>query len=399
MKAPPVLLLWLAALLAASACRSPESSRAVSLWTGMETELPVLRRLASEFSQATGIPVRVLKVPFNQLRNKFLIAAPAGVGPDLLLGPQDWVGVLAAAGLLEPLSADRDRFLPVALEATTFQKKLYALPLFTECLALIRNPRILPRRPPTLEEFLEAAAAARHTPGVDYGLYYEVHNLYFSFPFFAAHGVSIFGKRNGVIDPLDLDLGSPGAIEAARLLRAIRSQQGIPADATPDFAKSLYLEGRAAAILNGPWMLGDLRKAGVPYSIEPLPPTARGQKLRPFVGVQGIMLRRGARRRREALALMEHLAEPRAVAALCRASGRPPALREALREVADDADITAFGRVAQEGIPMPNHPAMGAVWEPMHQALELVTTGREAPERELPETVERIREKIRRMLE
>ena len=76
---------------------------AVRLWTGLDAEFPVIQKVVADFQRQTGLRVEMLKVPFEQLRNKFLIAAPAGLGPDLVIGPQDWVGVLATAEQLEPL--------------------------------------------------------------------------------------------------------------------------------------------------------------------------------------------------------------------------------------------------------------------------------------------------------
>jgi len=46
--------------------------------------------------------VNQVPVDFNNLQNKFLTAAPQGQGPDIVIGPHDWIGQFAKAGLIDP---------------------------------------------------------------------------------------------------------------------------------------------------------------------------------------------------------------------------------------------------------------------------------------------------------
>lgn len=401
------------ALLGLLACSPREDDPpAVRIWSGWEAELPVLRDLLQEFTQVTGLPARLLHVPFGQLRNKFLIAAPAGLGPDLLLGPQDWIGVLATAGLLSaipddlaPRSPPRGDYLPVAVEGVTFDQQIYGVPLFTECLALIRNPTLLPDQPATLAALIQAGQDLQGRRPDLRPLYFDPEDFYVSWAFFAGHGAYLFGQRGGDTDPFDVGLDTPAAIEAATFLRRLRQDLAfIPSGATADLAKSLFLEGRAAAILGGPWLLKDLQARGVPYRIDPFPLTASGGRPRPFVGTQGIMLSRHTRQPASARRLLEHLSTEDSASRLALASGRPPARRGALRRAsAESPDIEAFAAIAEQGTPLPTHPAMGAVWAPMQRALQLITDrpgGTEAEiARHLQGACRSIEDKARLMLE
>jgi arabinogalactan oligomer/maltooligosaccharide transport system substrate-binding protein len=405
-RALALLILFALAALCAAGC-APRAGSGVGLWTAMESELPALRQVVADYEARTGVRVNLLKVPFAQLRNKFLVAAPADLGPDLLIGPQDWVGVLATAGLLDPLgqedlsAREREGFVPVALEGVTFQSELYALPLFTECVALIRNPDLVPRAPASMEELIEVARQVSDPAIPRYGFYYDLQDLYFSWSFFSGYGAYVFGQKDGRVDPLDLGLDKPAAVQAASFLADLRLKHRlIPLSATTDLARTNFLEGQAAMILNGPWMLKDLRgQQKVRWVIEPLPPLAGGGQPRPFVGVQAVMLSKRARLRPQALALMKHLASRESLVRLARAAGRIPAGRQALEDMAGDPDIAAFARVAALGVPMPNHPAMGAVWGPMAGALEVISKGQRPAQAELTDVTARIRAKIRQMME
>ncbi len=393
------LLLW-----ACVGCSSTTGqATAVRLWTGLDAEYPVIEKVVADFQQQTGIQVRMLKVPFEQLRNKFLIAAPADLGPDLVIGPQDWVGVLATAGQLEPIPAEvlpGPDFVPVSVQAVTFQGQVYSVPLFMECNALFRNTALMPERPRSIPELVEKAVAIQKADPKVKGFYFDLQEPYFSWPFFSAEGAWLLREKNGYTDPFDLGIHTPGSVRAAEFLRSLRSEhQLIPSGASENISRTLFQEGRAAVILNGPWMLKDAKAAGVPYAVDPFPPTASGGQPRPLVGVQGIMLNRRAARRDEALKLMAHLASVESTVAISQASGRPPVRRGALARIQSDPDIATFAMIAEQGTPMPSHPAVNAIWVPLKSALELITTGKTPADSELRATDERIRQKIQLMLE
>lgn len=384
-----------------SAQRSPDEA---ILWTGFENELPTLMRLADDFSRQSGKRVRIVKVPFQSLQNKYLIAAPAGQGPDLLIGPQDWVGIFKTAGMIEPLPAGivekPDDFMPVTINAMTFQGQLYAVPLVAQCVALIRNPALVPSTPHNLEELISLAKQAQQ--GDHYGFYYELKDLYFSWPFFATQGAYLFGKTpDGQLNPDDLGIDGPGAIKAGEFLRRLTAEGVVPSDASNDLARSLYLEGRAGMILNGPWFLKELRGAKVPYVIEPVP-GVDGKPAPCLVTVEGIMLNNRAVARGPALEFLKFMARPENQEQIALASGRPPANRVALEAAGKDPvvgpDLLAFARVVEVGVPMPNHPAISAVWADMANAVEVITKGQPA-DVQLHLTRERVARRIRQMME
>ncbi len=49
---------------------------------------------------------------------------------------------------------------------------------------------------------------------------------------------------------------------------------------------------------------------------------------------------------------------------------------------------------SQRGVPMPNIPEMGQVWEPMAQALQLIAMGEQEPKPALDDAVKAIKENI-----
>lgn len=384
-------------LLLAGCAGRPPGARPLRLWTAFEgAELEKLQEICKRYP----VPTEVLQVPFDGLKNKVLVASPAGQGPDLIIGPQDWLGVFSVAHLLTPLPpplADevRQQCSQVAVDGVTYDGQMYAYPLLLDVLALIRNPKLAPRSPKDLEELRDYALEIQKEKSGVKGLYFDLRELYFSWPFFSAFGATVFH------DGLQPGLTGPEGVKATEYLRSLRAANLIEVGATNDLAKTMFLNGKLAMTLQGPWFLSNIREAKVPYVIEPVPPGPHPSAS--FVGVTGIMINAQSERQEEALKWAQFLGSEESVVALALASGRVPARKDAQAEAARDpergADIQAFTRVVEQGVAMPNHPAANAVWDPMKQSLELISKGEVDPAQELQSTDRAIREKIQRMME
>ena len=350
------------------------------VWTAFEgAELEAFKGLCAKYGQ----PVEVLGVPFDGLKNKVLVATPAGQGPEVIVGPQDWLGVFSAADLLQPLPESlvtplKKEVLPVALDGVTYEGKVYAYPLLLDGLALLRNPELAPRSPKNLDDLRDYAVEIQKDGKIK-GFYFDLRELYFSWPFFSAYGATVF--KNG----LEPGLTGPEGLQASEYLRQLRVLGLIPLGAQNDFAKSMFLDGKLAMTLNGPWFLGDIRAKGVPYVIEPVP--AGAHPAASFIGVNGLMINKLSPRVEDTYPLLEFLGNKDSQVTMALASGRVPARRDAQLVVAQDPvkgpDIAAFTRVVEQGVAMPNHPAANAVWDPMKQSLELITKGEVDPATEL----------------
>ena len=107
----------------------------VTLWHGWTgAEAVTLGEVLNAFEAANpGVTVDSLAVPFDQLKNKFTTEASNGGGPNLLIGPKDWIGELAQAGVIAPLDdlagqIGLNNLNPSAVDGNRFQGKVWALP-------------------------------------------------------------------------------------------------------------------------------------------------------------------------------------------------------------------------------------------------------------------------------
>lgn len=394
-------------------CPASTPKEHLVLWTAFEgSELETLKSLVSEFETSSGRTVVMLKVPFASLRQKVLVAGPALQGPDVLIGPHDWVGMLQTADLIAPvpegvMNGDNDDFYPICHKAVNFAGQEYLAPMMMECVVLARNTDLCPEAPESLDQLVDFALQCQSSNPGTTGFSYELKNFYFSWAFLAGFGTDFlepFSKKNLDIDKLNF--ATPEAAAGLEWIASLEQKHklvkpGVKNDITVD----MFLNKKLGMMLCGPWNLGDIRKAGVNYALEPIPAGPKAASS-PFVGITGAMLSRYSADKPGVKELMLFLSSPSTSARLCEASGRPPTrkktaevLAERLTDQAVIRDMSLFADAAEAGTPLPNHPAMQPVWDMMEQTLELVTTGQVQPLDELKRTTERVRSKIRFMLE
>jgi maltose-binding protein MalE len=403
-------------LLLLLACAPKADPNAVVLWTAFEgAEFATLKSLVTEFANSSGTAVVVLQVPFATFQQKMLIAGPARQGPDLLVGPHDWIGQLRTADLVAPIprdiiSPDDPSFYDIAKRCVTFNGEIYSAPLMMECVVLARNTSLCPHQPKTLDELVrEATACAEKNPDSQ-GFAYEMRDFYFTGAFMAGFGADFlapFSQPQVDLDALNFATpeGIAGATWVADLAKGNKYDL-VPKDMRNNTAVELFLKGRMGMILCGPWNMAAIRQSGVPYVLEPLP-AGPSQPCSPFVGVTGVMMSRFSTDKRGVKELMAYLASPDVTAQLCKSAARAPArvetaarLKSLVTDPAVARDLELFSRVAQSGTPMPNNPAVGATfWSAMQGAFELIVSGQVSAADELKETTERVRSKIRFMTE
>jgi maltose/maltodextrin transport system substrate-binding protein/arabinogalactan oligomer/maltooligosaccharide transport system substrate-binding protein len=334
------------------------------------------------------------ELDFGSIRDQLKLAGPAGQGPDIIIGANDWLGELVANGLIDPIdySSKTSQFDPVAVSAFTYNGKTYGLPYSTEAVALVYNKDLVPTPPKTWAELKTVAKQLQDSGKVDQGFMLQQGDPYHAYAVFTGFGGYVFGKNpDGTYNPKDFGLDSAGSKAAAEELDSMVKAGLLKKDVTGDIRKDAFIKGKTAMIIDGPWDVKDFLAAKVNFGVANIP--TMKETPRPFVGSQGFML--SSFGKNKALAktfLTDFIATPDTMKAIYQADPRFPALTSVQSGV--DQYIAAFGASAKTGDPLPAIPQMAAVWDSWTKAINLIFAQQIAPDQAMTDAANAIRPKL-----
>lgn len=391
------LLIGLVLLLAGSGCTfggssgpktSPQfTSGSMTIWADASFAR-VLPPFINRFTaQNPGTSVKIEEVPFDQTLTQLQQAGPSGQGPDLFVGTHEWLGALVPAGAVASidLGPKKDAFVPVTVQAFTYQGQVFGLPFAFQNVALVRNTSLVPDAPATWEDLTKTALQLKTSKKVDISLGMQVPDPYYQYPLFSAFGGYLFKQApDGTFDPSDIGIDSSGGLDAASAFGKWTREGLIDPNVTYDVMLEKFGSGRAPFAITGPWAIAQpntgFKASGVPYAVEPIP-TVEGGTPHPFVGVQGFMVSGYSHNQDMARAFaLQFLASEDAQIQLYEAGGRPPALKSAFEKVAaQNAEMKGFGESGENGIPLPPNPEVNDVWSSWTDAYTLIFNGKGNP--------------------
>jgi len=368
----------------AAASGAPTRSDAdLVVWTD-QPKVEAIQQIADGFAKENGISVDVQATTDTQA--SFVTANAAGNGPDVVVGAHDWIGNLVQNGAIEPLQLSAEQLSPYAhnaVEAVTYQEKLYGLPYGVEALVLYRNTALVPQTPATLDDAFKAGQAvvaagkAESAFNLPVG---EVGDAYHMQPLFTSAGGYVFGQTStGDYNPKDLGLAKPEAVAAAKKIASIgeAGSKVLTRSVSADNSIALFTAGKAPFLLSGPWARPDIEKAGLKYAVQPVPGFAGGQQPKPFAGVQAFFVASKGKNRAFGQEFVSNaMNTPQAMQIMYERTKLPPTLTSLQQSAgAADPQLKAFLDAANSGEPMPAIPQMQAVFGPLSKAYSAIIGG------------------------
>ena len=110
-----------------------------------DTDAAIYAAVEKFEDQYPNIKIELIPTQYGSgpYRDKFITAAQAGSGPDVLMADIIWTPQFAAADLILPIDdfvgSEIENFYPGPVETNTYQGKLYGLPFYTNAVALFYN--------------------------------------------------------------------------------------------------------------------------------------------------------------------------------------------------------------------------------------------------------------------
>jgi arabinogalactan oligomer / maltooligosaccharide transport system substrate-binding protein len=365
---------------------SPAAGGKIVVWTDLAgPELEWFSQTAANYAKspaAAGNAIEVVSVEFDAGRDKFIQTAAKGEAADLVATiPHDRIGEYAAAGVLEPMGKYVDTkfksdVAPSALEAFNYNGKLFGIPMSGEAVAIVYNKKLLPGGvPKTWSEFISTAQKLTKADAQEFGFLAPIGIQYHMYGIYQAMGAYVFGKnKDGSLNSKDVGLGNEGAAKAAQVINDLRFKYKLIPEGAEDggVIKDLFLKGKVAMMLTGPWDMADVKKAGIDFGIALMPkPDGAVKAWTPFIGIRGLIMNAYSKNKEATANFAKFLVSNQNQIALNKVGGKVPVSKSAVRQLAKDPTVAGFGAAIAAGVPMPNIPAMGQVWGPWGNALGL----------------------------
>ena len=376
-----------------SGCGRVDTSRSIILWEQMDPKeqqeydkhLESFLLTHPEFAEFSF--ERVHYRP-EDLQTQFQTAALAYGGPSLVYGPADKIGVYAIMGLLMPINellppSEIERFDPLALPIIDDQ--VYGLPdNVGNHLTLVANMALVDTIAANTDDWMKQLREATLDEDGDgkpeqYGLVFNLLEPFWLVPWLGGFGGWVMDEN---FAPTLDTMAMQGALE---FLIKLRESHVVPRECDYPLADTIFMEGRAAYIINGPWSWQGYREAGIDIKLAPIPMVSEtGLWPTPMTSAKCYSVNRYLHEETRlcTAALLEYMTSREVQLELARNLSVQPSDLEARSdpEILKDETIRASRDQINKGRLMPIVPEMRAIWDAMRPNYQSVLNGELTPE-------------------
>lgn len=285
------------------------------------------------------------------------------------------MGILAPlSDILDTASLNGD-LNEMTLEAVTYKDTQYMVPVYFETLLFLYNKGLWEGDvPDSTDELYAYMETHTDTEAGTYGVLNQHSTAYNVAPFINGFGGCIIDKEGNP------GLNLPETIEAVAYNQKFAALQ---ADGDYNTVTTLFNEGKASAIIGGPWLLSGIKDAGIDLGIKSLSEfiLPNGKALAPYSGVQGVgVLKHSAGAKKDAVEkVLSALASEKVGVDLVVNNNCASANEKVYHnsDVAADEMVLTMKKTADTAEPMPNIPQMSVMWGPAEGFLAAVNKSNE----------------------
>jgi maltose/maltodextrin transport system substrate-binding protein len=363
------------------------------VWINGDKGYNGLQKVGDKFAKLSGVEV-IVQHP-EGAPDKFQQSAGAGKGPDIFCWPHDRVGEWAQSGLITPIKPTKrihDEIEDSAWKAFGFRGKTWGYPVSIETIGLIYNKALVKAPPKSFDEVI-ALDKTLSSEGKK-AILWDYSTAFFTWPMLAGPGGYVFGRdKQGDLNPADVGVNAPGAVQAATVLQNMIKNGQMPRGARYSEMEAEFARGKVAMMISGPWAWENIKRSKIDFGVAPIPEVA-DKPSKPFVGVLGCMISAPSPNKDIAREFIEnHLLRVDSLKLInADVPLGTPANKAFYRELAGDANIRATMENAKRGEPIPNIPEMQKFFTAMDAALEAITDGRQSPKAALDGAAARMKQ-------
>ncbi len=366
----------------------PEEGASLTLWFDNDTYNEEIVALWN--AKYPDVPLTVVNVGTTDARQKNELEGPTGTGADVFVMAHDGVAVSAQAGnILEiDLLADevRSSFVDNAIDAVTYDGKIYAFPLSMKTIVMFYNKDLVDTPVDTWAEMKAFAAEYNDPTQNKFACIWQAVEPYYAHGFLGGYGYDLFGENHD--DPDQLGWDSTEAAEGLAFYKTLHDDiyPVASADATWDAMNSMFSAGECPYVITGPWSIADFTNAGVNFGIAPLPKMDNGIRPKTLSTVDTVCVSSFTKYPVVSMLLAEFIAtDPGALELLYETKNELSASIEGqkLDCYVNDPFMTSIAVAVNDALPQPYIPEMANVWAPYQKAIIAVWDDLQTPEEAL----------------
>ncbi len=259
------LVLMVTMAFAAGQTESAETTKLVIAGEAGSPQFMYFKEISPQYTAETGVELEFIELPHDNMHERFVQESISRSGAiDIYNADQPWISEFASRGWIEPLDdmiSDEDRadFVESAIEASSYQGKLYSIPYFIHTPIVYYRTDLFEEAgievPTTWEEFREAAIKLTNPETGVYGTIIEAKQA--GEP--VTHLVDWYFQNGAefVDDEGNVVVDSEAAKEVFEFLLAMMYEDGsvMPGSIGYDNADAhnLFMQGKVAMIKNWPY--------------------------------------------------------------------------------------------------------------------------------------------------
>lgn len=320
----------------------------------------------------------------QNLIQKSLTAIKANNGPDIVAWVDDSLGEMVDSHSVIPMdqylsqSFVNSTYTQAAAQAVQFNGHVWGVPETVEAVTIMYNKKLInaSQLPKTTDDMLNFAKSYQQAHPGQYGIVWPTQDAYYNAAWFYGFG-GYYVKPDGTVG-----LNSPQATAAGNFIASFRPYLPKQIDGTT--ASALFGEGKAAAIIDGPWAYSQYSsKNNINVGFATLPVVTENNNTpgTPFVGVKSLWVTKNAKDPALAADILKFYTNYQNQVSMITQTGEIPANNQALQDpsVKSNPAVSGFAAQVQYGTPLPNTPYMSALWTPVANALTTIWTGTQTP--------------------
>lgn len=373
----------------------PEAGAELLVWNSSDMKA-LVEEAGAAFEAEYGVKVTYADVGADKSITQMLTDGPAGLGADVFAAVHDRLGSAVDAGIVLPNDLYEAETVEAtnetAIQAVTFDGKLYGYPYSVETTAMFYNKDLIAEAPKTWDEVF--AFAKEFNKNGQYAYMYEAGNGYWGFPIYGGFGAYVFGD-NGT-NPDDIGMNSPEAVEAAKFSQRVKAEV-LPlntSDITADIKTSLFTDGKLAMNISGPWQSAEFKEKVPNVAVAPYPAIEEGKPLKPFSGVKAYFVSSNTKYPIASRMFANFVTAYEYQKKAFETIGVLPANKEMSEDPIIANDPIASGFLAQftDSTPMPSIPEMSAYWSSIEGAFAAIWNENADPQATLDRLVQTMKE-------